>query len=132
MSVKKKEKISLDVLEGIPEVEIKRRVKLLGNILRNLQQWKAFVEDEGLVSITIEGEEYFIYDLEEGIDLLPKRQRQAVELMCIMDMKEADAARELGFEKWTTPAQQYCKSGLRKLVALHLSRGQWDREDLVR
>lgn len=118
----------LEILEGIPEEEIKKKIKLLGDILRNLQQWLVFVEDEGLFFITIEGEEYFVYDLLEGIEMLPKRQKEAIELMCLQDLKEAEVARRMGFTKWTTPAQQYAKSGLRKLVAYHMAKGMWREE----
>lgn len=112
-------KISMDPLEGLEEEEISQKVKILKKILKNYQLWFSLVESEGLFFITIDGEEFFIYEMLEGITLLPKRQRQAVELICLHDMKETDAAKVMGFTKWSEPAQQYCHTGLRKLVAYH-------------
>ena len=99
--------------------QLRHRTKLLQQLLKNYYQWKAYVEDFGLTYITIEGEEWCFYDILDGLETLPPRQKEAVILMCIEDHKEWDTAKEMGFTKWSTPVQVYRNIGLKKLLAFH-------------
>lgn len=100
------------------ERERVRREKLLERILRNYRQWEAFVESEGLLSITVYGEEFHFCDILHGLELLPPRQKEAVQLLLIEDHREVDAAKMMGFTRWSTNVQQYKNLGVRKLLAL--------------
>ena len=106
--------------------EFRRRKDLLKRILRNYALWQAYYEDEGLTVITIEGEEWHFLDILSGIEQLPERQRQALWLYCVEDMRQVDVAKQMGFEKWSTPVQQYRSIALTKLVQYHDERNSSD------
>jgi hypothetical protein len=114
MSKNKKQEV--DPLAHLTPEQIKEKLKILEGILKQWARWGAFVQDEGLLAITIKGEEYHYYDVLNGLETLPKRQLQAVWLICIENYREAEAAKIMGFDKWSTPAQQYKNLGLKKLL----------------
>ena len=71
-------------------------VTILRELFRNLRQWKALYETDGIDYCNVaRGEEISLWDmlyLYEQLDLLPKRQHQAIELYLVTNMRETDAA----------------------------------------
>lgn len=98
------------------EEEYLQKRKTLEKLLKNYQLWVSVAETEGTFTLTVDGEEYHLFDLLDGIDKLPRRQRQALVLICLEDMKEIDAAKIMGFTRWSTPTQQYKNAALDKLM----------------
>jgi hypothetical protein len=97
-------------------------VTVLRELFRQIQQWKALYETEGIDCITAPtGEEICLWDLlylyEEELPRLPKRQQQAIELYLVQNMRETDAAIAMGLSP-TNPVGIYATTGLGKLVAL--------------
>lgn len=74
------------------------------------------------------GEDIYVGDLLVGLDTLPKRQRQAFELICLRQYTET-AARDvlLPNSHSSTPVQQYADSGLARMVSAYDAKqaGQW-------
>lgn len=70
------------------------------------------------VITTPDGEDIYIRDLLVGLDSLPRRQREAFELICLQGYTET-AARDkmLPNSRSSTPVQQYSDSGLIRMVA---------------
>lgn len=86
-------------------------------ILRHYDEFRALYESEGIDEIPIgNGFTVNIHDILSGIDELPRRQKMALVLTCLMNMKEVDAAPLMGFKKWTSPVSSYKKLALEKLV----------------
>ena len=83
------------------------------------------------IMTTPEGEDIFLGDLMVGIDTLPRRQRQAFELICLKGYTATDACDEmLPNSKSPTPIQQYADSGLIRMVTAYdlKQMGQWPPE----
>lgn len=86
-------------------------------VLRHYYEFLALYEDSGIDEISMEdGTRVNILDLLRGIDELPERQKQAVVLTCLMNLKERDAARIMGFPKWSSPVGTYKKLALARLI----------------
>lgn len=97
-------------------------------ILRCYARWKAFTEDEGLLYITVGGEEFCFHDLLDGIKTLPPRQRQALWLVVIEDRRETDAAKIMGFTNGSTPVSQYKTLAIQHLYEYQLKKKEaWER-----
>lgn len=97
---------------------------------QNLEYWRALREDRGMDDIitTPDGEDVYMGDLMVGIDVLPPRQRQAFELICLLGYTETAARDELlPNSKSSTPIQQYAdKALIRMIEAYDLKQaGQW-------
>ena len=94
-------------------------VSTLREIFRNLAQWRALYESQGLDTIQgPDGEEISIFDIEylyDNLDKLPKRQRQSIELYLVRNMREVDAAVAMNVSR-TNPVGIYASVGLSKLV----------------
>lgn len=85
-------------------------------ILRHYQEFAALYESSGIEEISLDdGTVVNIHDILKGIDELPKRQKTALILTCLYNMKEVDAAPLMGFTKWTSPVSSYKKLALEKL-----------------
>ena len=97
----------------------RHRRKLFEGMLKAYHRWKCYAEQEGLYTITVEGEEFSFFDILEGIDTLPLRQRQALWLICIEGLKEREAAELMGYETSSTPAQFAKNEAIKKLVRYH-------------
>jgi hypothetical protein len=97
----------------------KHRRKIFEGLLKNYYHWRAYVEQDGLYSITIEGECFSFFDLLDGIETLPLRQRQALWLICVEGLKEREAAELMGYTGSSTPAQMLKNEAIKKLVAYH-------------
>lgn len=108
----------------------KRRTQVFKRIYQNYFHWKSLRETGEVDDIlTIEGEEIYFGDLMTGIDILPPRQRQAFELICLRGFTESAAtAILLPHSRWSTPVQQYSDDGLKKMIAAYDAKqdGTWD------
>lgn len=86
-------------------------------ILRHYVEFRELYEQDGIEEITLEdGLVVNIHDVLRGIEDLPKRQRTALILTCLYNLKEVEAAPLMGFTKWTSPVSSYKKLALEKLV----------------
>ena len=86
-------------------------------ILRHYAEFRELYEQNGVEEITLEdGFVVNVHDVLRGIDELPKRQRTALILTCLFNLKEVEAAPIMGFTKWTSPVSSYKKLALEKLV----------------
>jgi hypothetical protein len=108
----------------------KRRIQLFKRVYQNYYHWCS-LRQTGQVDdiIAVDGEEIYLGDLMTGIDILPLRQRQAFELICLKGYTESAAtAILLPNSRWSTPVQQYSDDGLKKMVAAYDAKqdGTWD------
>jgi len=86
-------------------------------ILRHYDELYEMWKREGMEEFRLDdGTTVNIHDLLQGINELPKRQRTALILTCIGNLKEVEAAPLMGFTKWTSPVSSYKKLALEKLV----------------
>jgi len=98
------------------------KIALLEALLKNWQSWRAILEDSGVETLTIGGEEWNFYDMLDGIRELPPRQKQALWLILIEDKRPVDVARAMfvGSKRIVGEmAVQYKDDALAKLVARH-------------
>jgi|SRR5690348_5575329 len=104
------------------EEEKARRTAILEGLLKNWQSWRAILEDSGVETLTINGEEWNFYDMLDGIHDLPPRQRQALWLILIEDKRPVDVARLMfaGSKRIVGEmAVQYKDDALAKLLVRH-------------
>jgi hypothetical protein len=94
-------------------------VQILRELFRQLQQWYSIYESDQVDVITgPDGEEYCLWDVEylyKQLWRLPKRQREAIELYLVQNMREADAAVAMGVSA-TNPIGIYATVGLGKII----------------
>lgn len=91
--------------------------RTLEAVLRHHGEFLELYRTTGQFELTLEGGYVVnLFDVLRGIDELPRRQRQAVKLMCLKNMREKDCARVMGLAKWTSPASSYKRDGLQRLV----------------
>lgn len=99
-----------------------RKIALLEALLKNWQSWRAILEDNGVDTLMIGGEEWNFYDMLDGIKELPLRQRQALWMILIEDKRPVDVARIMfaGSKRIVGEmAVQYKNDALTKLIAWH-------------
>jgi hypothetical protein len=99
-----------------------RRTAILEGLLRNWQRWRSMLEDSGVETIVIGGEEWNFYDMLDGIEDLAPRQKQALWLILIEDKRPVDVARTMfaGSKRIVGEmAVQYKDDALAKLMARH-------------
>jgi len=90
--------------------------QLLERILNNYFEWKAVYKQTGNPDLELlNGITVNIYDILDGIDKLPPRQKQAVVLTCLENRKESEVAKIMGFAKWSSPVGMYKRRALRTL-----------------
>ena len=99
------------------------RIQELRSLFRNLHAFRAAYETDGISQITgPDGVVWVLWDLEElyrvavHTDLLPLRQRQAIEMFLVLNMSEADVAEKMDI-KASNPVGMYGTSGLVRLLA---------------
>jgi hypothetical protein len=104
-------------------------------ILRHYCEFRELYEQDGIEEITLEdGLVVNIHDVLRGIEELPKRQRTALILTCLYNLKEVEAAPLMGFvdkvmpdgtikKGSTSPVSSYKKLALEKLVHRYWSNG---------
>jgi hypothetical protein len=89
--------------------------------MRNLQAFRTVYEAEGVdILIGPDGDEWCLHDLEylyAQLHRLPPRQRQAIELCLVSNVKESEAAVRMGVSP-TNPVAMYATAGLQKMVTL--------------
>lgn len=103
----------------LPDDPAKRRLQVFKRCYQHLSHWAALIEDRGMgdVITTPEGEDIYLHDLLTGIDSLPRRQREAFQLICLQGYTETAARDEmLPNSRSSTPVQQYADSGLIRMV----------------
>lgn len=103
----------------MPQAEF---VSILRELFRNLRGFRDLYEFEGTDTILgPDGIEWCLWDLlylyEEGLPKLPPRQRFAIKLFLVDNVKEEDCAILLG-TKPTNPTGTYATDGLKNLVRL--------------
>lgn len=90
-------------------------------MFRNLQAFRAFYEAEGQDTITgPDGRDYCLFDIEylyDQVRLLSPRQREAIEVCLILNVKEKDATAIMGVSK-TNPVMMYATNGLKRICAM--------------
>jgi hypothetical protein len=98
------------------------RVNTLRNLFRNLHQFRAVYETDGVSEIVDpDGTVWTLWDLEELYrvavysSILPLRQRQAIEMFLVLNMSEADVARVMSI-KASNPVGMYATSGIVRLL----------------
>lgn len=98
------------------------RVQTLRQLFRNLHAFRAIYETDNVEEIKDpDGITWSLWDLEElyrvsvKTDLLPMRQRQAIELFLVLNMPEDKVAELLGIKK-SNPCGMYATSGLVRLL----------------
>lgn len=104
------------------EEEKARKVAILEGLLRNWQSWRAILEDSGIETLVVGGEEWNFYDMLDGIKELPPRQKQALWLILIMDKRPVDVARAMFAGSKNVVGEmavQYKNDALAKLMARH-------------
>lgn len=101
--------------------EVEMQPGVLRELFRNLQAFQAFYETEGIDTITgPDGIDYCLWDIEhlyEQVRLLSPRQRQAIQLCLVSNVKEKDATRIMGVSP-TNPVMMYATNGLKKICDL--------------
>lgn len=86
--------VQLDQIRRNEEYRSKK-IALLEALLKNWQSWRAMLEDSGVETLMIGGEEWNFYDMLDGIRELPPRQKQALWLILIEDKRPVDVARAM-------------------------------------
>jgi hypothetical protein len=104
------------------EEEKARKIAVLEGLLKNWQSWRAILEDSGIETLVVGGEEWNFYDMLDGIKDLPPRQKQALWLILIEDKRPVDVARKMfaGSKRIVGEmAVQYKDDALAKLLVRH-------------
>lgn len=104
------------------EAEKAKKIAILEGLLKNWQSWRAILEDSGVETLVVGGEEWNFYDMLDGIRELPPRQKQALWLILIEDKRPVDVARIMfaGSKRIVGEmAVQYKNDALDKLVVRH-------------
>lgn len=102
------------------EQEKAKRIAVLEGLLKNWQSWRAILEDSGIETLVVNGEEWNFYDMLDGIKDLAPREREALWLILIEDKRPVDVARRMfaGSKRVVGEmAVQYKDEALIKLLA---------------
>jgi hypothetical protein len=95
------------------------RVSELRELLRHFRAFRSVYEETGLEEITTpEGNTWSVWDLDylhSQLHRLTLRQRQAITLCLIHNVRERDAARMMGVSE-TNPVSMYATLGLQRLL----------------
>lgn len=97
-------------------------VRTLRELLRHYHHFRSLYASDGIDTIrSPTGVEFSFWDLEylyrEGLPMLPKRQRQAIQLCLIEQWREREAAVMMGVSP-ENPVASYATSGLVNLLKL--------------
>lgn len=89
---------------------------LLEKVLNNYYEWRAVYQQTGNPDLELlNGITINIYDVLDGIEKLPPRQKQAVVLSCLENRKEIDVAKIMGFTRWSSQVGSYKRKALKTL-----------------
>lgn len=98
------------------------RVQTLRQLFRHLHAFRAIYETDNVAEIRDpDGITWSLWDLEElykiavKTDLLPMRQRQAIELFLVLNLPEDRVAELMGIKR-SNPCGMYASSGLVRLL----------------
>lgn len=90
-------------------------------MLRNLQAFRAAYESDGVDSITApDGQVWSLFDVEHIYEhrvKLSPRQKQAIELCLVWNVREKDAAHIMGVSQ-TNPVAMYATLGIKRLIVM--------------
>ena len=96
-------------------------VPLLRELFRHHQAWHSLYEAHQISDvISNETIEISLWDLDylvDSIQVLPARQQQAIRLCFLANLREEDAAIQMGVSP-TNPVSMYANTGLSKLLAM--------------
>lgn len=108
----------------------KRRLQLFKRVYQSYYRWESLREMGEMDDVlALDGDEFYLGDMLTGIDTLPKRQREAFELICLEGYTESETRDVLlPNSTWSTPVQQYSDDGLKKMVIAYDAKqaGTWD------
>lgn len=91
--------------------------QILERLLNNYWEWHEVYRTTGNPELQlINGITVNIYDILNGIEKLPPRQKQAVVLSCLENRKEVDVAKIMGFTKWSSQVGMYKRKALTGLA----------------
>lgn len=115
----------------LPDDPGKRRLQVYKRTYQHLEHIWALAEDRGMDRVITDpetGEDIYVGDLLVGLNSLPKRQREAFDLICLQGYTQ-DAARDvlLPNSNSSTPVQQYADSALVRMVDAYdaYQAGKW-------
>jgi len=90
--------------------------QILERLLNNYAEWQEVYRQTGNPELQLlNGITVNIYDILNGIDRLPPRQKQAVVLSCLENRKEVEVAKIMGFTKWSSQVGMYKRKALKTL-----------------
>lgn len=95
----------------------------LRELFRHIQHWRSIHELEGVEVIRCPTTliEWSIWDIEyllqEGLERLTPRQKQAITLCLVQDMKESNVAQIMGVAP-TNPVAMYATDGIKTLLRM--------------
>lgn len=90
--------------------------QILERLLNNYWEWREVYRTTGNPDLELlNGVTVNIYDILDGIDRLPPRQKQAVVLSCLENRKEQEVAKIMGFTKWSSQVGMYKRKALKTL-----------------
>lgn len=96
-------------------------IKTLRSLFRGLQAFESFYESDGIDTVTDpDGNEWSLWDVRYLYSCrgrLSPRQSQAIELCLYENVKESDAALQMGIQD-TSPVSIYANNGLKRLAAM--------------
>lgn len=122
-------------MRKLPEDPHKRRRQVFKRLYQSLEHFNA-LRESGLIDICAivtdpeTSEDVCLDDLMVGIEILPPKQRQAFELICLQSYTETAATEiMLPNSRWSTPVQQYADEGLDKMIRAYdlYQAGEWDQ-----
>jgi DNA-directed RNA polymerase specialized sigma24 family protein len=98
------------------------RVKVLRELLRHWEEWRTLFETYGLELIPCpDGSEWSFWDvkylIDEAVPLLPMRQRQAIDLCLVKNLRERDVAVLMGIDP-ENPVAMYATTGLESIFEM--------------
>lgn len=97
-------------------------VATLRELFRNLLAFRAFYEMYGIDTVHApNGQAYSLWDVEylyKQVEKLARRQRQAIELFLVEDLREREAAEEMGLSP-TNPIGMYVTDGLARIITMY-------------
>lgn len=103
---------------------MRAEVATLRQLFRNLQQWRALYEADGIDEVASAGDStvgYSLFDVErvyfDGVPRLSQRQRQAIKLCFVENRPRTEVAVMMGISP-TNPVDMYAYDGLERLLDL--------------
>jgi len=91
--------------------------QILERLLNNYWEWQEVYRTTGNPELQLNnGITVNIYDILDGIEKLPPRQKQAVVLSCLENRKEVEVAKIMGFTKWSSQVGMYKRKALTGLA----------------